>query len=203
MLCTSTSARVTSSMSHATSFGSLRSSVIPRLSEFMARYAGETPFQNGGPQPRASSPSGRSTLITSAPMRARMPAAKGPANAPPSSITRIPPSGSAISGLRSGREAKPACLLHDETGAGEVRGADQHAGVCHLLHEGLAGARGMRGIRAEAARPLGLRHLYHAVHEIAGEEGLARLGRQPHAGMARGVAMRGLEAQGVVALAVL
>ena len=97
-------------------------------------------------------------------------------------------------------EAMPAVLLHDEAGAGKVRGADEHAGVGHPLHEGLAGAGGVRHVGAELARPLGLRHLHHAVHEVAGEDGFAGLRRQPHAGVARRVAVGGLEAEMLVHL---
>ncbi len=81
-----------------------------------------------------------------------------------------------------------------------MRRADQHARVRHLLHEGLARARGVLGIGAEAARPLGLGHLDHTVHEVAGEHGLARLGGQAHAGVPRRVAMGRLEAEMLVHL---
>src|SRR4030095_3439839 len=68
--------------------------VTARLLALTARKAGETPFQKGGPHRRASSPSGRSTLMTSAPRCARTSAAYGPARFWASSTTLIPVSGS-------------------------------------------------------------------------------------------------------------
>src|SRR5262245_30234042 len=68
--------------------------VTARLLALTARKPGETPFQNGGPQRRASSPSGRSTLTTSAPRCAKTSAAYGPARFWASSTTLIPESGS-------------------------------------------------------------------------------------------------------------
>ena len=87
-----TSASPINSMSQATAALSLRSTVIDRLLALTARNPGDTPFQNGGPQRRASSPSGRSTLITSAPRWARISPATGPARFWPISTTRIPSS---------------------------------------------------------------------------------------------------------------
>jgi hypothetical protein len=87
-----TSVSPMSPISSATASLSFRSTVIDRLLALTARKPGDVPFQNGGPQPRASSPSGRSTLITSAPMCARISPATGPARLAPSSMTRTPSS---------------------------------------------------------------------------------------------------------------
>ncbi len=96
-------------MSHATAAGSFRSSVMPRLFALTARKPGETPFQNGGPHLRASSPSGRSTLMTSAPMWARISAAMGPARFWATSTTRMPSSGSTGAALtRAPPRSRPA-----------------------------------------------------------------------------------------------
>src|SRR5947209_12124782 len=66
--------------------------MIERLLALTARKPGDVPFQNGGPHLRASSPSGRSTLMTSAPRCARISPAIGPASACPISTTRTPSS---------------------------------------------------------------------------------------------------------------
>ena len=65
-----------------------------RFPAFTARNIALSPFQNGGPQARPSSPvSGRSTFTTSAPSAARISAQYGPAIDVVTSITRVPSSG--------------------------------------------------------------------------------------------------------------
>src|SRR2546427_8047605 len=90
--CSTTSESPMSAVSHSTASRSFRSRTIERLLALTARKPGEVPFQNGGPQRRASSPSGRSTLMTSAPRCARISPAIGPASACPISTTRTPSS---------------------------------------------------------------------------------------------------------------
>ena len=74
--------------------GSRSESASERLPAFAERNIVPSPFQNGGPQARPSSPvSGRSTLITSAPSAARIWAQYGPAIDVVTSSTRMPVSG--------------------------------------------------------------------------------------------------------------
>src|SRR5215472_3030425 len=94
------------SINAAAARASLRSTVIERLLALTARKPGETPFQKGGPHRRASSPSGRSTLTTSAPRWASTSAANGPARFCPNSTTLIPVSGS-IGRARGSAEDRP------------------------------------------------------------------------------------------------
>src|SRR5262245_23652017 len=70
------------------------------------------------------------------------------------------------------RESPLAALPDDVTGGGKVRGEDQHAGVGEALHERAPRRGGPRRLVAEAARPLGLGDLHHAVHEVAREHPL-------------------------------
>ena len=86
-----------------------------RLPAFEERNIVPSPFQNGGPHARPSSPvSGRSTLTTSAPSAARICAQYGPAIDVVTSTTRVPRSGSSpmpgiIARASSGREPTRLC----------------------------------------------------------------------------------------------
>src|SRR5437899_12835820 len=81
--------------------------MIERLLALTARKPGDVPFQNGGPHLRASSPSGRSTLMTSAPRCARISPAIGPASACPISTTRTPSSIAVLIRSRGGPRNGP------------------------------------------------------------------------------------------------
>src|SRR5438093_2649491 len=73
---------------------SLKSTVTDRLFRFTEWNGTEAPCTKGGPHPRASSPpTGRSTLMTSAPKSARIPPANGPARLSPTSTTLTPDKG--------------------------------------------------------------------------------------------------------------
>src|SRR2546425_11648936 len=94
MFCSTTSTPLTYALSQATSLAFFRSSTIERLPPLTLWKTEPTPARNGGPQPRASSPpSGRSTFTTSAPRRASVSPANGPARFCASSRTLMPDSG--------------------------------------------------------------------------------------------------------------
>src|SRR5262249_975129 len=78
---------------------------MERLFMLTAWKVGPPPSAKGGPQPRASSPSGRSTLTTSAPIWARISPAKGPASAWAISTTLMPSRGSESAMTGSSRGA--------------------------------------------------------------------------------------------------
>src|SRR5438445_9679547 len=97
MFWSTMSTPLTYCLSQATSLAFFRSSVIERLPALTLWKPEPTPARNGGPQPRASSPpSGRSTLTTSAPSRASVSPANGPARFCASSRTLMPASGRAV-----------------------------------------------------------------------------------------------------------
>src|SRR5678815_5258695 len=85
------------------------------------------------PDSRSRSPSGGSTLITSAPMSARCWVANGPSSTAVRSITFTPANGPGISFPRTipGTTPEDVRGLHDERHAGhdggEQHGVDQHA----------------------------------------------------------------------------
>src|SRR6266511_2757917 len=87
-----TSERSISCSSTASSSARLRSSEIPTLLRFTSRKYVLAPSTNG-PNVRASSPRGGSTLITSAPRSASNMPQNGPARTLPSSSTRTPTKG--------------------------------------------------------------------------------------------------------------
>src|SRR2546427_5830413 len=95
-------------------------------------------------------------------------------------------------------EAQPAALAHDHAGTREVRGEDQRAAVCVALDELAARLGGLLAVVTEAARPLRLGPLNHAMHEVAGEDGVARPGRGPPRDVVRRVADRRLEREPAV-----
>ena len=73
-----------------------------RFPALTARNIALSPFQNGGPQARPSSPvSGRSTFTTSAPSAARISAQYGPAIDVVTSTTRMPSRGRSGTGRSS------------------------------------------------------------------------------------------------------
>src|SRR4249919_3433994 len=92
-----TSASATSRSNASRPRGSRSDSARDRLPAFAERNIVPSPFQNGGPHARPSSPvSGRSTLTTSAPSAARIWAQYGPAIEVVTSRTRIPLSGACM-----------------------------------------------------------------------------------------------------------
>src|SRR5215212_9902769 len=99
MFVTSTSAPARSRSSTSRPRSDPRSSTTARLPRLSSS---KTALTSSGPPPsmrwncRAGSPEGGSTLTTSAPQSARIPAAPGPATHTPSSTTRIPSSGPVI-----------------------------------------------------------------------------------------------------------
>src|ERR1700722_202368 len=96
-LCTSMSAVATSASSSAMPVGDLRSIVTDFLLRLNSWEVIESPGRNAVPMRRPSSPpSGRSTLMTSAPRSPNTAPANGPASTWPSSITRIPANGNAV-----------------------------------------------------------------------------------------------------------
>src|SRR6185369_5265052 len=92
-------------------------------------------------------------------------------------------------------EAEAAVLADDVAGAWEVRGEDEHAAIGVALDEVLSSLPGAAAVVAELAVPLRLGHLDGAVHEIAGEHGLAGRRGEPDGDVAGGVSGRRLEAQ--------
>src|SRR4051794_30503398 len=94
MLWSTTSARSASRKSTSFPSSAFRSSPSERLPAFAARNIAASPFQNGGPQPRASSPRrGCSILTTSAPSAASSCVHHGPASEEERSTTSTPASG--------------------------------------------------------------------------------------------------------------
>ena len=90
-LWTNTSARSTSRRTASRPRSSASDTASERLPAFTARNIALSPFQNGGPHARPSSPvSGRSTFTTSAPRAPRISAQYGPAIEVVTSTTRIP-----------------------------------------------------------------------------------------------------------------
>src|SRR5207249_1359880 len=118
---TSTSTPPRYSTSHATAPGDRRSRVMERLLALAAWKTDERSARNGGPQPRASSPpSGRSTFTTSAPSRARISPANGPARFCAISTTLIPASGSVD--LVRDRRGDPRRLARPHLGDADLEG---------------------------------------------------------------------------------
>src|SRR5207253_6196907 len=102
---------------------------------------------------------------------------------------------SSIARLAHRREPQPGLLPYDHARPREMGGQDQRAGIGVALDELAPRLGRLRAVVAEAARPLRLGHLHHAVHEIAGEHRGARARRQPYRDVARCVADRRLEAK--------
>src|SRR5437016_3199385 len=124
-------------VSHSTASRSFRSRTIERLLALTARKPGDVPFQNGGPQRRASSPSGRSTLMTSAPRCARISPAIGPASACPISTTRIPSSIIPCGGPRYGPPHPPTLGAPRGTRGAprpRARSSEERARDDHAVH---------------------------------------------------------------------
>src|SRR5919201_937856 len=115
-LCRNTSDRAATRRSASRPSGARRLSASDRLPALAARKRTPTPSANGGPHARVSSPpSGRSTLITSAPSAPRISAQYGPASEEVTSRTRTPASGRKLTSrrpeLRGAAAAEDALVL--------------------------------------------------------------------------------------------
>src|SRR5919201_228480 len=111
-LCRNTSDRAATRWSASRPSGARRLSASDRLPALAARKRTPTPSANGGPHARVSSPpSGRSTLITSAPSAPRISAQYGPASEGVTSRTRTPAGGRKLTSRR--QELRGAAAVED------------------------------------------------------------------------------------------
>ena len=87
------------------------------------------------------------------------------------------------------RNFKPEALStsHDPSRLRKMGHDNQLARIGVLLHKGLTSSPRLRGVHAKHTAPLGFRHLYRPMHQIAREYHVAFTRIHPQAGMPWGV----------------
>src|SRR5947209_12032902 len=150
-----------------------RSTASERLPAFEARNSAPSPSTNGGPQARAWSPAGGSTLTTSEPSAASNCVAVGPASEEVRSTTRVPARGRScvtFADPRPRRESAGAAR------GGRVGSQGEHDRPFELDHGLLALVEAARADGDDAGLWTGARlalgeHLCLRADRVAGEDG--------------------------------